>query len=147
MPISYIRPIHPAGPLLLVEIIELGPASPPPRPTPTPPDPNDPHPSHPISLPGDPGWGQIPGFGGPGGGPPLHPGDPGYPVRPHPEPRPQANAFVVPVPPPAEGQPPVTPPAGMPVGSVQVIAVLNPGPEQKATRGWLEPYVEHHPGG
>jgi hypothetical protein len=47
-----------------------------------------PVPTHPIMLPGMPGFGGIPGFGGPGGGPPIGPGHPDYPTRPHPQPPP-----------------------------------------------------------
>ncbi len=54
------------------------------QPGPFPPSPNVP--SNPIMLPGMPGWGQIPGFSGPGGGLPIWPGHPDYPTRPQPQP-------------------------------------------------------------
>ena len=57
-------------------------------PQPQPPFPGGPRPEHPIMLPGMPGWGQIPGFGGPGGGLPIWPGHPDYPTRPTPAPQP-----------------------------------------------------------
>ncbi len=90
-------------------------------------DPNAPHPSHPISLPGDPGWGMIPGFSGPGGGIPIWPGHPDYPTRPQPQPPlgiwgptdPRPNPPIYwpgyPTQPPpwwGSGQPPITPPSG-----------------------------------
>ena len=144
MPYGYIKPIAPPGELIFVEWIAIGPGSPPDRPHPG--DPNLPHPEHPISLPGDPGWGQIPGFGGPGGGLPIGPGHPDYPTRPTPAPTPQANAVVIPAPPPPEGTPPETPPTGLPAGSSKVFVQLNPGtPNAVTTSGWLYPYVQHHP--
>ncbi len=160
MPIAIIRPINPPGEQALVEIITIGPASPPERPHPGPtppgpvdpgysppwaqvPDPDRPHPSHPIVLPGDPGWGEIPGFGGPGGGPPIGPGHPDYPTRPHPVAH--VKALVYPAPTPPEGTPPTPPPAGLPAGTTEVLMVM--GPQGKKARGWIEPYVEHHPAG
>jgi hypothetical protein len=146
MGMAYIRPINPAGPLMLVEIIELSPGSPPQRPTPgpTPPpvDPNLPHPEHPIMLPGMPGWG-LPGT------PITPPGpvDPGYsppwaqvpgelPVTPGPG----VSAIVMPMP---EGAPPATPPEGMPAGSVQVLVWFGKG--TKPAVAWVGPYASTGP--
>lgn len=119
MPIAYIRPINPAGPLLLVEIIALSPGSPPerPHPGPTPPGPVDPGYSPP--------WAQVP--------------EPGVP----PSPGPGVNAIVIPAPPPAEGQPAPTPPAGMPPDSKQVLIWYGPG--TLPAMAWVAPYASTGP--
>ena len=94
-----------------------------------------PHPDHPIAgipgislpiyLPGDPGWGWIPGFSGPGGGPPIWPGHPDYPTRPHPEPTPPPGGWT---PGTGPGTPPVPvqPIAGIPIPGTDFVMYWTP---------------------
>jgi len=130
MPIAYIRPLNPAGPLQLVEIIPITPTDDvPPRPSPQPPliiwGPDDPRPGNPIQLPPWVGKPQPPLPGQPpgGGGEPL--------------------VAVMRKSAPAAGEPAPTPPEGMPPGSVLMDVWFGPG--TLGTKGWIMPNVSTGP--
>jgi hypothetical protein len=139
MSYAYIRfPGQSDQEMVFVELIWITPTpGVPPRPTPgpTPPDPNAPHPEHPI-------WGP-PGFG-PGAGFPDRPGFPTIPFPPKPpgggDPTGPSVALVFPMP---VADPPVTPPAGIPPDSVQMVIWFGPG--TKPTVAWVPPYADAAP--